>query len=114
MRRAYEVVQGRYDALVAQEKSHWSDAKASLGMFSQYGVAETRELFWKRFGQGKDFAKRQTTWDALFVGLRMGRDEGLGAYVIRLLFNMLVNFTIGLCGAVVRLQFSINCDWCCR
>ena len=29
-----------------------SDAKGTVGIFSTYGVEETRELFWLRFGQG--------------------------------------------------------------
>jgi len=103
----YDAVMLQYNGLLNEESLHWSDAKAAVGVFSTMGVGETRTLFWQRFGQGKDFAKRQTTWDALFIGLRMGRDEGLGSYVLRLIMNMLINFTIGLFGAVVTFMWGL-------
>lgn len=42
-----------YDKLLGQQENVVRDAKSSLGLFSTYGVDETRELFWKRFAQGR-------------------------------------------------------------
>jgi hypothetical protein len=36
----------------------------------------------------KDFAKRQSMWDLLFAGLRMRKDEDMGAAVIRWLVQV--------------------------
>lgn len=92
-------------ALVQEKISH---AKSHVGIFSTHGVEETRRLFWKRFGQGKDFAKRQTWWDALFGGIAsMGRDENLMEFLMRLVINMLINFTIGLIGTVVGFMWTL-------
>ena len=45
---------------------------------------------------GKNFATRQTKWDALFMGIQaMGRDEHLISYLFRLLLTMAFNFTFG-------------------
>eukprot|EP01036_Dinobryon_divergens_P029639 gene29639-38763_t len=86
-----------YTVLQVQEQQSTATAKSKLGV----GVGETRDLFWRRFSQGKGFAARQTKWDALFLGISaMGRDEGL-------ILNMLFNFTIGLIGAVVTFIFSL-------
>ena len=64
-------------------------------MLSAHGISETRDTFTRYFTGGKDFAKRQTTWDALFMAISaMGRDEGLLEYLLRLLVNMLINFTL--------------------
>lgn len=72
-----------------------SKLKAGLGLLSAHGISETRDTFTRYFTGGKDFAKRQTTWDALFMGISaMGRDEGLLEYLLRLLVNMLINFTL--------------------
>lgn len=91
-----------YNALRAEEERAMSSAKSKLGLFSEYGVEETRDLFWERFGQGKNFATRQTKWDALFYGISaMGRDESLVAYIFRLVLSFLFNFTIGVVGAVL-------------
>lgn len=85
-----------------------SDAKAGIGIFSESGVSETRDLFWLRFAQGKGFATRQSKWDALFMGIgAMSRDEGMLSYILRLLMTVLFNFTLGMMGAVVGFVFSI-------
>ena len=89
------------------QKTH-SDAKAKLGIFSNFGISETRDLFWRRFSQGKGFARRQSQWDALFMGIQaMGRDESLISYGIRLLMTILFNFTIGMIGAVIAFIFGL-------
>lgn len=69
--------QARYDAAVREHNALRSEAKAAVGIWSQYGVDEVRERFWKAYQSGKDFAKRMTFWDVMFgVGGR-GRDEEL-------------------------------------
>ena len=94
--------QRQYDQLKKDEAAKIASAKSKLGIFSEYGVEETRNLFWERFGQGKGFAQRQTKWDALFMGMSaMGRDEKLVSYLLRLVLSFLFNFTIGVVGAVV-------------
>lgn len=97
-----QVYQREYDRLKKDEALKIASAKSKLGIFSEYGVEETRNLFWERFGQGKGFAQRQTKWDALFMGMSaMGRDEKLVSYLLRLVMSFLFNFTIGVVGAVI-------------
>ena len=84
------------------------DAKSTLGIFSSYGVGETRDLFWLRFSQGKGFATRQSTMHALFMGIRaMSRDESFLEYFLRLFLNILFNFTLGMFGAVVAFIYGL-------
>jgi hypothetical protein len=100
--------QRQYDALRAEEAARISVAKSKLGVFSEYGVEEARNLFWERFNQGKGFAQRQTKWDALFYGISaMGRDEKLISYLFRIVLSFLFNFTIGVVGAVVVFIFNL-------
>lgn len=100
--------QFQYNELERGIKKEMSNAKAGVGIFSEYGVSETRELFWRRFTQGKSFAQRQSTWDALFMGLSaMGRDESMLSYLMRLLLSVLFNFTVGMVGAVVAFIFNL-------
>ena len=49
---------------------------------------------------GKDFAKRSSMWDLIFMGWRWGRDEQLVTVVLRWLMQLLMNFTLGLIGAL--------------
>lgn len=98
---AYKIKQAEYNAFTA-------DAKQKLGVFSEFGVGETRDLFWTRFGQGKSFAARQSKWDALLGGMRaMGRNEKLPEYLLKLLFQVIFNFTIGMLGAVIGFMWSL-------
>eukprot|EP00285_Hemiselmis_virescens_P012640 CAMPEP_0173393538 /NCGR_PEP_ID=MMETSP1356-20130122/22171_1 /TAXON_ID=77927 ORGANISM="Hemiselmis virescens, Strain PCC157" /NCGR_SAMPLE_ID=MMETSP1356 /ASSEMBLY_ACC=CAM_ASM_000847 /LENGTH=267 /DNA_ID=CAMNT_0014351577 /DNA_START=21 /DNA_END=820 /DNA_ORIENTATION=- len=79
-----------------------SEAKSKVGVFSMYAVQEARDLFWRTFAAGKGFAKRSSMWDLLFMGIgSMGRDEGMMSFVLRFAFQVLINFTMGLVGALV-------------
>mmetsp|Transcript_22102 Transcript_22102/g.66361 ORF Transcript_22102/g.66361 Transcript_22102/m.66361 type:complete len:310 (+) Transcript_22102:232-1161(+) len=90
------------DDLQRRELEGFSDVKRGVGVLSEYGVAETRDSFWRAFQGGKGFAKRQSMWDLLFTGLRYSsRDESTASVVLRWLVQLLFNFTIGLVGALV-------------
>eukprot|EP01134_Creolimax_fragrantissima_P000777 CFRG0777T1 len=85
-----------------------SDAKAEVGLFSSYGTEETRNMFWGKFSRGQQFAKRQTMWDAMFMGIgAMARDETMASYVFRIIFNMILNLTIGLIGALIGFLWGL-------
>lgn len=84
------------------------EAKGKMGLFSSFGVEETRDLFWTRFAQGRSFAARQSRWDALFLGISaMGRDEHFISYALRVLAQVLLNFTVGMMGAVLSFIWSL-------
>lgn len=98
----FEAARDAYESARREEDAKLRHAKSKLGLFSEYGVDETRALFWERFAQGKNFAKRQTTWDLLFYGIgAMARDESFLEYALRVLLGLLFNFTLGMFGAVV-------------
>jgi len=85
-----------------------SDAKSVAGVFSEIGVEEMSDSFWEYFGAGKRFAKRQSMWDALFMGIRsMGRDESMIEYALRFLLQVLINFSLGLIGALFVFIFGL-------
>mmetsp|Transcript_6072 Transcript_6072/g.7456 ORF Transcript_6072/g.7456 Transcript_6072/m.7456 type:complete len:300 (+) Transcript_6072:69-968(+) len=85
------------DDIRAEGHARMSDAKAVAGLFSEVGIGEVKDSFWNYFSQGKQFAKRQSMWDAMFIGMRhMGRDESTMEYVLKVLMQVLINFTMGL------------------
>jgi len=85
-----------------------SKAKSKVGVFSEYAVQETRDLFWGQMAGGKEFAKRSSWYDLLFMGIQsMGRDEGLLEFAIRFLINMVMNFTFGLTGALIGFYWYV-------
>lgn len=94
--------------LEAENEKKLSNAKSKMGILSEVGVTETRELFWTRFGQGKQFASSRTKWDALFMGIgAMRRDENMISFLLRLLMTTLFNFTIGMFGAVIGFMWTL-------
>ena len=104
----YHAKQSEYKMLLSQEREQMRDAKSKIGIFSTYGVAETRSVFDQYWTRGKRMAANQSRWDALFIGISsMGRDEGLIDYVLRVAMNVLFNFTIGLIGTVVTFIWSL-------
>ena len=92
-----DVAKGRLDEVKAESNARQNEAKKVAGVFSEVGVQEVRDSFWGYFNRGKQFAKRQTMYDAMFSGFRaMSRDESTGEYLMKLLMQALMNFTIGL------------------
>eukprot|EP00301_Raphidiophrys_heterophryoidea_P007816 c12978_g1_i1.p1 GENE.c12978_g1_i1~~c12978_g1_i1.p1 ORF type:complete len:291 (+),score=74.85 c12978_g1_i1:129-1001(+) len=107
-KKDYEIKLAKLQTFQHQYNRGVAEANANVGVFSTYGVQQSRELFWRMFGHGKNFAKRQTMWDALFVGIStMSRDESLIEFGLRLLINMLFNFTVGLFGALVAFAWNL-------
>ncbi|KAL4426500.1 hypothetical protein ABPG77_008358 [Micractinium sp. CCAP 211/92] len=71
------------------------EAKAMLGLWTEAGVEESKELFWEFFSSGKVFAQRQSFWDALFVILG-SRERDWLAMLLNLLIRTLINFFTGM------------------
>jgi hypothetical protein len=87
----------RLDQIRKEGYLRMSDAKSVAGLFSEIGVEEVQDSFWSYFTSGKKFAKRQSMWDAMFIGIRaMGRDENIVEYGLKLLMQILLNFSLGL------------------
>eukprot|EP00123_Amoebidium_parasiticum_P000004 comp10017_c0_seq1/m.4884 comp10017_c0_seq1/g.4884 ORF comp10017_c0_seq1/g.4884 comp10017_c0_seq1/m.4884 type:complete len:305 (-) comp10017_c0_seq1:9-923(-) len=107
-KKQYEKAALEYDKLEREYTEGVKDAKAALGLFSSYGTEEVRQMFWGTFSRGKEFAKRQTFWDVLFYGIgAMGRDEGMLEYALRVVINMLFNFTIGIIMSFISFVFGL-------
>lgn len=82
------------------------EAKAALGLWSEAGIGESRALLWKNFNAGKDFAKRQSIWDAFFVAFD-SRDKDWPILLLRILISTLMNYSIGAVTSAVSFAFSL-------
>jgi hypothetical protein len=105
----YQSLKKEFENVKKEEAKQTAYAKSKLGIFSEYGVDETKQLFWKKFVAGKEFAKRQSTFDMIFLAIgAIGRDESFLEYILRVLITVLMNFTIGVFAAVVSFIFSLG------
>mmetsp|Transcript_29344 Transcript_29344/g.53727 ORF Transcript_29344/g.53727 Transcript_29344/m.53727 type:complete len:298 (-) Transcript_29344:165-1058(-) len=96
------------DEIRAEGNARMSDAKSVAGVFSEVGVGEVKDSFWEYFAAGKKFAKRQSMWDAMFIGLRgMRRDESWMEYALKVLLQALLNFSMGLVMALFIFIFGL-------
>lgn len=96
------------DKIRKEGQNRMSDAKATAGIFSEIGVAEAKDSFWEYFSSGKRYAKRQSMWDAMFMGIRsMGRDESMIEYMLKVLLQVLLNFSMGLIMALIFFIFGL-------
>lgn len=102
-RRRYE-----WDEIKAEGNARMSDAKSVAGLWSEVGVGEVTDSFWEYFASGKRFAKRQSMWDAMFMGFRsMSRDESMVEYMLKMLMQILINFSMGLIMALIIFIFGL-------
>mmetsp|Transcript_18388 Transcript_18388/g.51037 ORF Transcript_18388/g.51037 Transcript_18388/m.51037 type:complete len:292 (-) Transcript_18388:95-970(-) len=107
-KRRMEDAKYRLDVIRKEGEARMSDAKSVAGLFSEVGVGEAQDSFWGYFNNGKRFAKRQSMWDAMFMGIRaMGRNESYMEYAMRVLMNVLMNFSAGLCMALVMFVLGL-------
>lgn len=109
-KRRMEEAKYRLDRIRQEGQARMSDAKSVAGIFSEVGVGEVQDSFWSYFTQGKQFAKRQSMWDAMWMGigtLSRGRDENMIEFGLRLLMNVLVNFSIGLIMALTMFVIGL-------
>lgn len=103
-----ETARYRLDQIRKEGYLRMSDAKSVAGLFSEVGVGEVQDSFWSYFSSGKEFAKRQSMWDAMFIGIRsIGRDESIFEYGMKLLMQILLNFSLGLVMALVMFVIGL-------
>lgn len=62
---AAAVLRKEFEAIDKKAQQQYFEAKSELGLWSDAGVEEGRQLFWKAFESGKVFGRRQTFWDGL-------------------------------------------------
>jgi ABC-type multidrug transport system fused ATPase/permease subunit len=107
-KRRMEDSKYKLDLIRQEGQARMSDAKAVAGLFSEVGVGEVQDSFWSYFTSGKQFAKRQSMWDAMFIGFRsMSRDENMLEYGLKLLMQVLINFSMGLIVALVMFVIGL-------
>ena len=103
-KRRMEQTQVTLQAIRQEGAARTSDAKHIAGLFSEVGVGELQDSFWQYFHSGKQFAKRQSMWDLLFMSMRSmsrGRDESWFEFALKILMNVLVNLSMGLIMALI-------------
>jgi hypothetical protein len=109
-KRRMEKAKLQLDWIRQEGQARMSKAKSVAGIFSEVGVGEVQDSFWSYFTHGKQFAKRQSMWDAMWMGIRTmsrGRDENIIEFGLRVLMNVLVNFSIGLIMALVMFVIGL-------
>jgi hypothetical protein len=100
----------KLNAIRAEGNARMSDAKAVAGLFSDVAFTEMSESFWQYLNAGKRFAKRQTSWDVMWMmmrGITRGRDESFMEYALKILLHILINFSMGLLSALVFFIFGL-------
>lgn len=109
-KRRMEDAKYRLEQIRAEGQARMSDAKSVAGLFSEVGVGEVQDSFWSYFTSGKQFAKRQSSWDILFMGIRSmtrRRDESMIEFGLKVLMQVLLNFSVGLVMALIMFIISL-------
>ena len=105
-RPAVKAAQQRVRALQKERDGILREGKKALGLWSDAGLEESRQLLWTSFDTGKVFAQRQTFWDSIFA-LFDSRDKDWFTLLVQLLFTAVINYTIGGVMAVITFVVSL-------
>lgn len=92
-------VQHKRDAIL-------KEARQEVGIWSVFGVKDVRKRFWDSWQDGKSWAARWTMMDAMFMMIG-GKEETLVSVALKLLFQYIVNLTMGLVGAFFFFMYSV-------
>lgn len=102
------VALARFTAKQNEKNALVSQAKAAVGIWSPYGIEETKAQFWQTFQEGKDMGKRMTFYDMFFSMFQSNRDENAGAFFARWAIKILMNYTIGMFVSIIRFLFQLG------
>eukprot|EP00949_MAST-11_sp_MAST-11-sp1_P002911 g2911.t1 len=95
-----------YDEKKRQKHQLVLAAKRAVGIWSQYGVDETREQFWRSFQSGKDVAKSMLFYDMLFSMAE--RNENLMEYFVKVAMRAVSNYTLGMVYATISFLWNLG------
>jgi len=90
----------------AVREKQMTDAKALVGLWSDFGLSEARQRFWSAFDKGKVFAQQQTFYH-MIMRVLSARDEDVLSTVLNWVVVAVMNFTTGLIGSVFYYAFSL-------
>eukprot|EP00039_Didymoeca_costata_P020161 m.340276 g.340276 ORF g.340276 m.340276 type:complete len:291 (+) comp19221_c0_seq1:433-1305(+) len=97
---------GVLDKLEAEREVLRREAFNVVGLFSEYGVEEARQLFWDCFEKGKGFARRSTFFEVVF-GAMTGRDETITSLIARAVIGFLIYVPMGLFGSLISFTYYL-------
>eukprot|EP00927_Polykrikos_kofoidii_P019471 TRINITY_DN19103_c1_g1_i1.p1 TRINITY_DN19103_c1_g1~~TRINITY_DN19103_c1_g1_i1.p1 ORF type:complete len:296 (+),score=53.34 TRINITY_DN19103_c1_g1_i1:87-974(+) len=83
-----------------------TEARREVGIWSTFGVQDVRDSFWAAWKSGKDFAARYTMMDAMFMMIG-GKEETAVSMLVKLLFQYIINLTMGLIGAFFFFIYNV-------
>lgn len=105
-RPAVEAAQRKVQMLHKERDAILRDAKSALGLWSDAGLEESRELLWSYFQSGKVFAQQQSFFDTIFT-LFDSRDKDWFTILIQILFTTIINYTVGTVVAMFSFLVSL-------
>ncbi|RLN21441.1 hypothetical protein BBJ28_00017967 [Nothophytophthora sp. Chile5] len=89
-----------------ERENKMTEARAFVGLWSDFGLADVRGRFWGAFEKGKLFAQQQTFYH-MIMRVLSARDEDVLSTVLNWVFVAVMNFTTGLLGALFYFCFSL-------
>ncbi|KAI9911065.1 hypothetical protein PsorP6_008835 [Peronosclerospora sorghi] len=89
-----------------EQEDKMKKARAFVGLWSDFGLADLRARFWNAFERGKMFAQQQTFYDMIMHFLST-RDEDVFSMFFNWVLVAVMNFTTGLLGALFYFFFSL-------
>uniref|UniRef100_K3WID7 Uncharacterized protein n=1 Tax=Globisporangium ultimum (strain ATCC 200006 / CBS 805.95 / DAOM BR144) TaxID=431595 RepID=K3WID7_GLOUD len=94
------------DRLDDIREAKMKEAKAYVGLWSDFGMSEVRLRFWGAFEKGKIFAQQQTFYH-MIMQVMTARNEDVLSTILNWVFVALMNFTTGLLGSLFYFFFSL-------
>lgn len=102
-----EMAQANVARVQKKRDSILNEARREVGIWSVFGVRDVRNSFWSAWQSGKDWAARWTMYDAFFMMMPGRKEESFLQVILQLVFQYLVNLTMGLVGAFFFFVYNV-------
>lgn len=102
-----EMAQANVARVQKKRDSILNEARREVGIWSVFGVRDVRNSFWSAWQSGKDWAARWTMYDAFFMMMPGRKEESFLQVILQLVFQYLVNLTMGLIGAFFFFVYNV-------
>jgi len=100
-------VEGEYNALESKRSALESDARNELGLWSEAGIGEARDVFWTTYKRGRRSAQVGIVWDLVWEMFRADNYEDSVNFLFRIIWIVVSNFVLFMITSTIVFTFKV-------
>mmetsp|Transcript_856 Transcript_856/g.2654 ORF Transcript_856/g.2654 Transcript_856/m.2654 type:complete len:224 (+) Transcript_856:428-1099(+) len=100
-------VEGEYNTLESKRSNLESEARNELGLWSEAGIGEARDVFWTTYKRGRRSAQVGIVWDLVWEMFRADNYEDSVNFLFRIIWIVVSNFVLFMITSTIVFTFKV-------